>query len=111
MKNLGWNRSWTVMLVSCVSVARRSARPINTGKLLSPAALEVNKRYHLNAGGGLDAPMLKYDLRRSGLGLHKLRGMRGYLSVGNEPMRDIMDISPQSFDDGKQVPQAVGDRF
>ena len=35
-----------------------------TGKILSPAALEINKRYHLNAGGAMDVPMLDRSRRR-----------------------------------------------
>ena len=53
--DLGWEQVMDsyacIMCFRCQEVCPA----YNTGKLLSPAALEINKRYHLNYGGGLDA--------------------------------------------------------
>ena len=38
----------------------------------------------------------------------KLRRVRGYLPVGNEPMRDILRHSQKLVDDGKRLPEATG---
>ncbi len=72
-----------------------------TGKVLSPAALEINKRYYLNdALAGLRDPQEVFDLP---LAEHFLppEALWACTScgacvevcpVGNEPMRDILDI-------------------
>jgi len=64
----------------------------NTGKLLSPAALEVNKRYYLNAGGGVDVPMLDMISEEAVWACTSCGACVDICPVGNEPMRDILDI-------------------
>jgi ferredoxin len=58
MKDLGWEQIMDsyacIMCYRCQEVCPA----YNTGKLLSPAALEINKRYHFNNGGTTDVPML-----------------------------------------------------
>ncbi len=69
-----------------------------TGKELSPAALEVNKRYHLRdhmkslAAGGEDTkPMLGYAMSESALWACTACGAcTEACPVGNEPMFDIL---------------------
>ncbi len=69
-----------------------------TGKELSPAALEVNKRYHLRdrmkslAGGGDDPePLLTYAMSESALWACTTCGAcTEACPVGNEPMFDIL---------------------
>ncbi len=69
-----------------------------TGKELSPAALEVNKRYYLNAhmgklaaGEDSDAPLLDYALSASALWACTACGACvDICPVGNEPMFDIL---------------------
>ena len=57
MKDLGWEQIMDsyacIMCMRCQEVCPA----YNTGKLLSPAALEINKRYHLNHGGTTDVAM------------------------------------------------------
>ena len=57
MKDLGWEQIMDsyacIMCFRCQEVCPA----YNTGKLLSPAALEINKRYHLNDGGATDVAM------------------------------------------------------
>jgi Fe-S oxidoreductase len=65
----------------------------NTGKLLSPAALEINKRYRLNHGGAMDTPLLEYAINEESVWACTSCGACvDICPVGNEPMRDILDI-------------------
>ncbi len=79
----GGNSSWMPMPVLCVTAASRFARLITPARCLSPAALEINKRYFLNyfgakiARGGVQ-PSKNGRIRNSGrchLGLHSLWSM------------------------------------
>ncbi len=85
MKDLGWEQIMDsyacIMCFRCQEVCPE----YNTGKLLSPAALEINKRYHLNDGGLTDIPMTK---------LISEEAVWACTSCGAcvEPMRDILDI-------------------
>ncbi|NPA31003.1 MAG: (Fe-S)-binding protein [Chloroflexi bacterium] len=69
----------------------------NTGKVLSPAAIEVNKRYNLNEVNGGDEP-LDRPLLGTVLDEHALWSCTAcgacveICPLGNEPMLDIMDI-------------------
>src|SRR6266498_2147876 len=58
MKDLPWEQIMDayacIMCFRCQELCPAYA----TGKILSPAALEINKRYHLNKGGTTDVPML-----------------------------------------------------
>ena len=92
MKDLGWEQildSYAcIMCFRCQEVCPA----YNTGKLLSPAALEVNKRYHLNAGGGVDVPMLDMISEEAVWACTSCGACVDICPVGNEPMRDILDI-------------------
>ena len=70
-----------------------------TGKELSPAALEVNKRYAINeqaeavAAGGETPPLLAYAISESALWACTACGACvDICPVGNEPMFDIMHL-------------------
>lgn len=71
-----------------------------TGKELSPAALEINKRYYLRqnmahlAGGGADEPhLMDYAISESALWACTACGACVEVCpVGNEPMFDILNI-------------------
>jgi Fe-S oxidoreductase len=71
-----------------------------TGKELSPAALEINKRYylrenlgHLGNGGADDPRLLDYAISESALWACTSCGACVEVCpVGNEPMRDILQI-------------------
>ena len=92
MKNLGWEQIMDsyacIMCFRCQEVCPA----YNTGKLLSPAALEVNKRYHLNAGGSVDVPMLNMISEEAVWACTSCGACVDICPVGNEPMRDILDI-------------------
>ncbi len=72
----------------------------NTGKELSPSAIEVNKRYYIKDnmiefanGGPADAPLLDFALSQSALWACTTCGACiDICPVGNEPMIDILNI-------------------
>lgn len=64
----------------------------NTGKVLSPAALEINKRYTFNTGGGTDAPLLDLIPAEAVWACTSCGACVDICPVGNEPMRDILEI-------------------
>ncbi|HJW83255.1 MAG TPA: (Fe-S)-binding protein, partial [Anaerolineae bacterium] len=71
-----------------------------TGKVLSPAALEINKRYHLNdegaalaAGKESEVGLLDFAISREAVWACTACGACvETCPVNNEPMRDILDI-------------------
>ena len=72
----------------------------NTGKELSPAAIEINKRYHIRenmldfaSGGEATMPLLDYAISESALWACTACGhCIEVCPVGNTPMLDIMDM-------------------
>ncbi len=92
MKDLGWEQIMDayacIQCFRCQEVCPAYA----TGKVLSPAALEVNKRYHLNAGGNLDVPMLNMISEEAVWACTSCGACVDICPVGNEPMRDILHI-------------------
>ena len=63
-----------------------------TGKVLSPAALEINKRYNFNYGGGTDRPMTELISKEAVWACTSCGACVDICPVGNEPMRDILEI-------------------
>ena len=71
-----------------------------TGKILSPAAMEINKRYYLNADGRRLAageksnlPLTEYAITTEAIWACTACGACiDICPVGNEPMRDILQI-------------------
>jgi Fe-S oxidoreductase len=100
MKDLGWEQIMDsyacIMCMRCQEVCPA----YNTGKLLSPAALEINKRYHLNQKAdtetdkrrGTDVPMLELISAEAVWACTSCGACVDICPVGNEPMRDILDI-------------------
>ncbi len=92
MKDLPWEQVMDayacVMCFRCQEVCPA----YGTGKLLSPAALEINKRYHLNQGGSMDVPMLDLIPAEAVWACTACGACVDICPVGNEPMRDILEI-------------------
>jgi Fe-S oxidoreductase len=91
--DLGWEQVMDsyacIMCFRCQEVCPA----YNTGKLLSPAALEINKRYRLNHGDAMDTPLLEYAINEESVWACTSCGACvDICPVGNEPMRDILDI-------------------
>ncbi|MEN9564621.1 MAG: hypothetical protein RIR73_2865, partial [Chloroflexota bacterium] len=92
MKDLGWEQIMDSF--SCIQCFRcqEVCPAYNTGKLLSPAALEINKRYHFNSGGTTDVVMLDMISEEAVWACTSCGACVDICPVGNEPMRDILDI-------------------
>jgi Fe-S oxidoreductase len=92
MKDLGWEQVMDsyacIMCFRCQEVCPA----YNTGKVLSPAALEINKRYNFNHGGSTDVPMLSLISEEAVWACTSCGACVDICPVGNEPMRDILDI-------------------
>jgi len=92
VKDLGWEQVMDsyacIMCFRCQEVCPA----YNTGKMLSPAALEINKRYNFNHGGGTDVPMLNLISEEAVWACTSCGACVDICPVGNEPMRDILDI-------------------
>ncbi len=92
MKDLGWEQIMDsyacIMCFRCQEVCPA----YNTGKMLSPAALEINKRYHLNYGGTTDVEMTQLIPEEAVWACTSCGACVDICPVGNEPMRDILDI-------------------
>lgn len=95
---------WKLVLdaYACIMCNRcQDACPANvTGKALSPAALEINKRYFVNAhsaalAAGQPSPqgLLEFALRpEEAWACTACGACVDICPVGNEPMRDILDV-------------------
>ncbi len=92
MKDLGWEQIMDsyacIMCFRCQEVCPA----YTTGKLLSPAALEINKRYHFNGGGTTDVAMTELISEEAVWACTSCGACVDICPVGNEPMRDILDI-------------------
>ena len=92
MKDLGWEQ--IMDSYACIQCFRcqEVCPAYNTGKVLSPAALEVNKRYHLNYDGGVEVSMLNLISEEAVWACTACGACIDICPVGNEPMRDILEI-------------------
>jgi Fe-S oxidoreductase len=92
IKDLGWEQIMDAY--ACIHCFRcqEVCPAYNTGKVLSPAALEINKRYHLNYGGAVDLPMLNLISEEAVWACTSCGACVDICPVGNEPMRDILNI-------------------
>jgi Fe-S oxidoreductase len=95
LHDLGWEQLMDayacIMCFRCQEVCPAYA----TGKVLSPAALEINKRYFLNTVNSLDdSPALtEFAIPAEAVWACTSCGACvDICPVGNEPMRDILDI-------------------
>jgi Fe-S oxidoreductase len=100
LEHLGWEQLMDsfacIMCMRCQEVCPA----YNTGKVLSPAALEINKRYYLNheegtkfAGGNPSKALSEFAISEEAVWACTACGACvDICPVGNEPMRDILDI-------------------
>jgi Fe-S oxidoreductase len=95
LNHLGWEQ--VMDAYSCIMCFRcqEVCPAYTTGKVLSPAALEINKRYFLNTVNSLnDSPALtEFAIPAEAVWACTSCGACvDICPVGNEPMRDILDI-------------------
>ena len=92
MRDLGWEQIMDsyacIMCFRCQEVCPA----YDTGKVLSPAALEINKRYHLNTGGATDVRLTTLISEEAIWACTSCAACVDICPVGNEPMRDILDV-------------------
>ncbi|MDD2696292.1 MAG: (Fe-S)-binding protein, partial [Anaerolineales bacterium] len=100
LEDLGWEQ--LVDAYACIMCYRcqEVCPAYNTGKVLSPAALEINKRYALNQEGARlargeasQATLVEFAIPAEAVWACTACGACvDICPVGNEPMRDILDI-------------------
>jgi Fe-S oxidoreductase len=100
LEHLGWEQLMDsyacIMCMRCQEVCPA----YNTGKVLSPAALEINKRYYLNheegtkfADGEESKPLTEFAISEEAVWACTSCGACvDICPVNNEPMRDILNI-------------------
>ncbi|MFN2198607.1 MAG: (Fe-S)-binding protein [Anaerolineales bacterium] len=100
LEDLGWEQ--LVDAYACIMCYRcqEVCPAYNTGKVLSPAALEINKRYFINyegsrlaAGEASEKTLTEFAIPPEAIWACTACGACiDICPVGNEPMRDILDI-------------------
>lgn len=100
LEDLGWEQLMDAY--ACIQCYRcqQVCPAYNTGKVLSPAALEINKRYFLNSEGARIArgepssqALLEFAITKEAVWACTACGACiDICPVNNEPMRDILDI-------------------
>ena len=100
LEHLGWEQLLDSYACIMCNRCQEVCPAYNTGKVLSPAALEINKRYYLNheegtkfADGEESKPLLEFAISEEAVWACTACGACvDICPVGNEPMRDILDI-------------------
>lgn len=99
MTDLGWEQIMDAYACIMCYRCQEVCPAYNTGKVLSPATLEINKRYLLNTvktndlSDLRDTPLLDFAISAEAVWACTACGAcTDICPVGNEPMRDILDI-------------------
>ena len=100
IEDLGWEQLMDAYACIMCNRCQQVCPAYNTGKVLSPAALEINKRYFLNYEGSRIAEgeastqtLLEFAISPEAVWACTACGAcNDTCPVGNEPMRDILDI-------------------
>lgn len=100
LEDLGWEKLMDAYACIMCNRCQQVCPAYNTGKVLSPAALEINKRYFLNYEGARVASgeessqtLVEFAIPAEAIWACTACGACiDICPVGNEPMRDILDI-------------------
>ncbi|PWB52227.1 MAG: [Fe-S]-binding protein [Anaerolineales bacterium] len=100
LEDLGWEQLMDAYACIMCYRCQQVCPAYNTGKVLSPAALEINKRYFLNyygaeISGGKASPqtLIEFAIPEEAIWACTACGACvDICPVNNEPMRDILDI-------------------
>jgi len=100
LEHLGWEQLLDSYACIMCNRCQEVCPAYNTGKVLSPAALEINKRYYMNheegtafANGEESKPLTEWAISEEAVWACTSCGACvDICPVGNEPMRDILDI-------------------
>ncbi|MEJ2758243.1 MAG: (Fe-S)-binding protein [Anaerolineales bacterium] len=100
LEDLAWSQIMDAYACIMCNRCQDACPAYNTGKVLSPAALEINKRYFINqeinalvAGEESSQTLLEFAISEEAVMACTACGAcTNICPVGNDPMRDIMDI-------------------
>jgi Fe-S oxidoreductase len=95
LNDLGWEQLMDAYACIMCFRCQEVCPAYTTGKILSPAALEINKRYFLNTVNSLkdSPPLTEFAILPEAVWACTSCGACvDICPVGNEPMRDILDI-------------------
>ncbi len=100
LEDLSWYQIMDAYACIMCNRCQDACPAYNTGKVLSPAALEINKRYFINqelnalaAGEESSQTLLEFAISEEAVMACTACGACTQICpVGNDPMRDIMDI-------------------
>lgn len=100
MEHLSWKALMDAYACIMCNRCQDACPAYETGKVLSPAALEINKRYFLNregsrfaAGEEIDAPLTEFAISSEAVwGCTACGACVEVCPVANEPMLDILEI-------------------
>ncbi|MGD2027886.1 MAG: (Fe-S)-binding protein [Anaerolineales bacterium] len=100
LEDLSWYQIMDAYACIMCNRCQDACPAYNTGKVLSPAALEINKRYYINqeinalaAGEESSQTLLEFAISEEAVMACTACGACTQICpVGNDPMRDIMDI-------------------
>lgn len=100
LEDLGWEQLMDAFACIMCYRCQQVCPAYNTGKVLSPAALEINKRYFLNYYGdhianGETSPQALFEFAIPPEAIWACTACGACIDicpVNNEPMRDILDI-------------------
>lgn len=100
LEHLGWSQILDAYACIMCNRCQQVCPAYNTGKILSPAALEINKRYFINgegarlaAGEDSSIPLVEFAITPEAVWACTACGAcTDICPVGNDPMRDIIDI-------------------
>ena len=111
LEDLGWSQIMDAYACIMCNRCQDACPAYTTGKVLSPAALEINKRYFINqeakalaAGQPSSQTLLEFCHQRgSRLRLHRLRRLHRHLPGGQRPDARYPRYPPRPGADGKQA--------
>ena len=100
LEHLGWEQLMDSYACIMCNRCQEVCPAYNTGKVLSPSAIEINKRYYLNheegtafANGEESKPLTEWAISEEAVWACTSCGACvDICPVGNEPMRDILNI-------------------
>jgi Fe-S oxidoreductase len=115
LEDLGWEQLMDAYACIMCNRCQQVCPAYNTGKVLSPAALEINKRYFLNHFGGEIArgdaspqTLVEFAIPEDAIWACTACGACiDICPVNNEPMRDILDIRRSLVLDENNFPQQL----
>jgi Fe-S oxidoreductase len=119
LEDLGWEQLMDAYACIMCYRCQQVCPAYNTGKVLSPAALEINKRYFLNYYGakianGETSPqtMVEFAIPEDAIWACTACGACiDICPVNNEPMRDILDIRRSLVLNENAFPQQLQTAF